>query len=265
MPASVTARESLLKREPILIISALLLTTALAWFYMVHEARAMRRTGVCECMGMAMAGPDTREWNATQAAALFFMWSEMMIAMMLPSAAPMILTFASVNRGRRAQQRPFAPVSAFVSGYLIVWILFSAAATALQWILHSASLLSPAMASSSPRLAGALLIAAGLFQFTPWKTACLTQCANPLALILAHWREGVRGALVLGLRHGAFCLGCCWALMLLLFVLGVMNVTWIAALTIYVLVEKLFGRSAWLGRTAGGALCGWGLWLLAGA
>lgn len=262
MPASAAAVESLLKRERSIIIAALLLTTALAWIYMVHEARAMMRTGVCECMGMAMAGPDTREWSGAQVLALFLMWSEMMIAMMLPSAAPMILTFASVNRRRRAQQRPFAPVSAFVSGYLIVWIVFSAAATLLQWALHSASLLSPMMASSSPWLAGALLLAAGLFQFTRWKTACLRQCANPLTLILAHWREGIGGALALGIRHGAFCLGCCWALMLLLFVLGMMNVTWIAALSIYVLVEKLFGRSVWPGRVAGAAMCAWGLWML---
>jgi predicted metal-binding membrane protein len=149
----------------------------------------------------------------------------MMIAMMLPSAAPMILTFASVNRSRREQQRAFVPVSAFVSGYLIIWIAFSLAATLLQWALHSAALLSPMMSMTSPRVAGALLMAAGIFQFTPWKTACLTRCANPLTLLLTGWREGTRGAIQMGMHHGLFCLGCCWALMLLLFVLGVMNIT----------------------------------------
>jgi predicted metal-binding membrane protein len=120
------------------------------------------------------------------------------------------------------------------------------------------------MVSASPWLAGVLFVGAGAFQFTPWKTACLLQCANPLALILAHWREGVRGAIVMGLRHGLFCLGCCWALMLLLFAFGVMNVTWIVALTLYVLLEKLAGRHAWLGRIAGAALGAWGFWTVRG-
>jgi predicted metal-binding membrane protein len=261
-PGAALPLEVILKRDRALIIAALVLTTLVAWVYMVHEARAMLHTGVCKCMGLAMAGPDTRAWSAPQLLALFLMWAEMMIAMMLPSAAPMILTFASVNRSRREQQRAFVPVSAFVSGYLIIWIAFSVAATLLQWTLHSAALLSPMMSMTSPSVAGALLIAAGIFQFTPWKTACLTRCANPLTLLLTDWREGTRGAIQMGLHHGLFCLGCCWALMLLLFVLGVMNVTWIAALTIYVLIEKLLGRNAWFGRVAGAALCAWGVVLL---
>jgi predicted metal-binding membrane protein len=251
--------ESFLKRDRALIIAALVTATLISWAYMVHEARAMLHTGVCKCMGLAMAGPDTRAWSAPQLLALFLMWAEMMIAMMLPSAAPMILTFASVNRSRREQQRAFVPVSAFVAGYLIAWSAFSVLATLLQWALHSASMLSPMMAMTNSRVAGALLIVAGVFQFTPWKTACLTRCANPLTLLLTSWREGTPGAIQMGLHHGLFCLGCCWALMLLLFVLGVMNVTWIAALTIYVLVEKLLGRNVWFGRVAGGALCAWGI------
>jgi predicted metal-binding membrane protein len=264
MPAlsATTPLAALLKRDRTVIIAALAFTTVIAWAYMVHEADAMLRTGVCKCMGMAMAGPDARAWSAPQLLALFLMWSEMMIAMMLPSAAPMILTFASLNRSRREQQRAFVPVSAFVSGYLIAWIAFSLAATFLQWALHSAALLSPMMSMTNSRVAGALLIAAGIFQFTPWKTACLTRCANPLTLLLTGWREGACGAIQMGLHHGLFCLGCCWALMLLLFVLGVMNITWIAALTIYVLIEKLLGRNAWFGRVAGAALCAWGVVLL---
>jgi predicted metal-binding membrane protein len=259
MPASTLSLQSLLNRDRRIIFAALALTTALAWGYMVHEARAMMRTGVCECMGMAMAGPDTREWSATQWLALFLMWAEMMIAMMLPSVAPMILTFASVNRSRREQERPFVPTTFFALGYFILWSAFSLLATAAQWALHSASLLSPMMIATSPWIAGGLLIGAGVFQFTPWKHACLSHCANPLGFLLTQWREGKRGALIMGVRHGAFCLGCCWLLMLVLFAVGVMNVTWIALLTIYVLAEKLLGQNVWFGRIAGAALCGWGI------
>ncbi len=250
--------EPILKRDRAVLLSLILLTSALAWGYMVYEARAMSRTGVCACMGMEMAGTNTRAWTPVQLFALFLMWAEMMIAMMLPSAAPMILTFASVNRKRLEQARPFVPTGVFASGYLLVWVVFSAVATLVQWSLHSAALLSPMMVSSSPLLGGALLIGAGFFQWTPWKKACLKHCANPLGFLLTEWREGRRGALVMGLRHGWFCLGCCWLLMLLLFVLGVMNVAWIAALTLYVLAEKLLGRSAWFGRWAGAVLCLWG-------
>ena len=254
--------EKLLKRDRAVLLGVIVITTALAWAYMIHEARGMTSTGVCKCMGMQMAGPDTRAWSAAQLFALFLMWSEMMLAMMLPSAAPMILTFASVNRKRREQQRPFVSAGIFLSGYLLVWFAFSGVATITQWALHSAALLSPMMVSTSSRLGGALLIAAGIFQWTPWKNVCLTHCANPLSFLLTQWREGNRGALLMGIRHGAFCLGCCWLLMLLLFVLGVMNVTWIAALTIYVLAEKLLGRNVWFARAIGAALCAWGTFVM---
>ena len=259
---STTALESLLKRERTIVISALVLATIVAWAYMIHEAYGMMCTGVCKCMGLAMAGPDTSEWSAPQLLALFLMWSEMMVAMMLPSAAPMLLTFASINRSRREQHRALAPVSAFAAGYLFVWIGFSLVATLLQWALHSAALLSPVMALTNSRLAGTLLLVTGAFQFSPWKVACLARCANPLTFLFAGWREGTGGAMRMGLHQGLFCLGCCWALMLLLFVLGVMNILWIAALTVYVLFEKLLGRSVWFGRAAGAALGVWGTLLL---
>jgi predicted metal-binding membrane protein len=247
------------KRDRLLVLAALAITSVLAWAYMLHEARAMMRTGVCECLGLEMAGPDTRDWSGMQVLALFLMWAEMMIAMMLPSAAPMVLTFASVNRARSEQERPFVPTGLFVSGYFLVWCAFSLIATLVQWALHSGALLSPMMVSVSPWLGGGLLIGAGVFQFTPWKNACLTHCANPLNFLLTQWREGKAGAIVMGLRHGSFCLGCCWLLMLLLFVLGVMNVIWIAALTIYVLLEKFLGKNVWFGRATGLVLCAWGL------
>lgn len=260
--APASSSESVLRRDRLFLLSALALTTALAWAYMIYEARGMTRTGVCECMGMQMAGPDTHAWSAAQLFALFLMWSEMMIAMMLPGAAPMLLMFASVNRKRREQERPFVSTGIFLSGYLIVWCAFSAVATVAQWLLHSAALLSPMMVSTSPRLGGALLIAAGIFQWTSWKNSCLAHCANPLGFLLTQWREGNSGALLMGIRHGGFCLGCCWLLMLLLFVLGVMNVTWIAVLTVYVLAEKILGRNVWFARSIGVALCAWGGFIL---
>jgi len=258
-----TFLEAVIKRDRTLIGLALAATTVLAWAYMAREAQAMGRSGVCECMGMAMGGPDAHPWSAAQLVALFLMWSEMMLAMMLPSAAPMILMFASVSRQRRAQERPYVPTGLFAGGYVVAWIGFSAAAALAQSALHQAALLSPAMTGTSPILGGCLLIAAGAFQFTPWKNQCLTSCANPLGFLLTEWREGTAGALTMGLRHGLFCLGCCWILMLLLFVLGVMNLAWIAALTLYVLAEKLLGRKPAFVRCAGIALCIWGALVLA--
>ncbi len=186
----------------------------------------------------------------------------MMVAMMLPSAAPMILTFAVVARNRRQRQRPYVPVAVFASGYLVVWGGFSAVATAAQWQLHRAALLSSMMVSSSALLGGILLLLAGIFQFTPLKQSCLTRCRAPLEFITTHWREGWAGAFVMGLAHGLFCTGCCWALMALLFVLGVMNLLWIAALTILVGLEKILPRQFMFRRATGVLLTSWGIWLL---
>ena len=162
-----------------------------------------------------------------------------MAGMMLPSAAPMILLYGQVNR-RRATSTQYSPVAAFTLGYLVVWNGFSLLATGLQWYLEQQALLSPMMVSNSHLLSGALLIAAGAYQITPLKQACLRQCRSPLQFIQHYWRNGTLGAFSMGLHHGLFCLGCCWSLMLLLFVAGVMNLLWIALLSIFVLTEKLF-------------------------
>jgi predicted metal-binding membrane protein len=191
---------------------------------------------------------------------LFLMRSEMMVAMMIPSAGPVILTFAAINRKRREKEEPFVPTLAFVSGYLATWTAFSAAAALAQWSLHSVALLSPAMVSTSPLLAGILLMAAGVFQWTRFKGACLRHCRTPLSFLMTEWREGYKGAFLMGLRHGTFCAGCCWALMALLFVAGVMNMWWIAIITVFVLIEKVAPRGQWVGRLAGVVLCGWGAW-----
>jgi predicted metal-binding membrane protein len=180
---------------------------------------------------------------------------------MLPSATPMILTFAKVQRNRREQERPFISTGIFVLGYLAVWTGFSGVAAVLQWALHAKALLSPMMVSTSPVLGGALLIAAGIFQWTPLKNTCLTNCCSPLNFLMTGWREGKWGALAMGLKHGAHCAGCCWFLMLLLFVAGVMNIWWIAIITVLVLIEKITPRGLFLGKIAGVFFVGWGVWM----
>ncbi len=172
---------------------------------------------------------------------MLLMWSVMKVGMMLPSVAPMILIYARVARHASSRQSPFAPVGWFALGYGLAWTGFAIFATLLQWGLESAVLLTPLMVTASPLLGGALLVAAGLYQWSPLKTACLSQCQSPLLFIQRHggFRGDHRAALALGLRHGIYCIGCCWALMLLLFVGGVMNLLWIAAIGAFVLVEKL--------------------------
>ena len=191
--------------------------------------------------GGAMMAPELGRWSTADALAMFLMWSVMMVGMMTPSVAPMILIYARVARQAEARGTPFAPAGWFALGYFLAWTAFALAATSLQWGLERTLLLSPMMASASPIFGGLLLIAAGVYQWTPFKNACLSQCQSPLAFIQRHGGfRGERGAaLALGLRHGAYCIGCCWALMALLFVGGVMNLLWIAAIAALVLAEKL--------------------------
>jgi predicted metal-binding membrane protein len=255
--------ESILKRDRAIVLGALISIALLAWSYMAYEARAMYQTGVCSCAGMKMSGPDTEAWSTGTLLPLFLMWAEMMVAMMIPSAAPMILTFALVNRKRREQQRPFVPTGVFLLGYIVVWTLFSAIAALAQWTLHAKALLSPMMVSTSPLLGGALLITAGIFQWTPLKNSCLTHCRSPLSFLMTEWREGKQGALAMGLKHGVYCLGCCWFLMALLFVAGVMNIWWIAVVAMLVLLEKIAPRGLLLGKITGALLVLWGLLMIA--
>jgi predicted metal-binding membrane protein len=181
---------------------------------------------------------------------------------MLPSAAPAFLLYASVIRRSPEGARTPAHVYAFAGGYLLVWTVFSLAATVLQRLLASWLLLSPMMDARDSRFGGALLVVAGIFQFTPFKRACLESCRSPAAFITRHWRPGVSGGFYLGVAHGLFCLGCCWALMLLLFVGGVMNLWWIGALTVFVLIEKLAPFGAWGGRLSGLPIIAIGVWCL---
>lgn len=248
-----------LARDRVVVLAALALITAASWAYLVYDARRMA-AGEGSCCTLATT--DARTWRGGDVAMLLVMWVVMMVAMMAPTAGPMVLTFAAVNRRRRADRRPYVPTAVFLLGYLIAWALFSVGATAAQWLLHAAALLSDQMAAASPLFGGAVLVAAGIFQLTPLKHACLAHCRSPLAFIMTEWRDGWAGAMRMGLRHGAFCLGCCWVLMLLLFVVGVMNLLWVASLTGLVLAEKLVPAGARVGRVAGVALIAWGTYAL---
>ena len=231
--------------------------TALGWLYLIVEADKMSR------MDESMAMPHMMSWDASYLGFLFVMWSIMMVAMMVPSVTPMVMMFMTVNRKRRESDRTdLVPVGVFVSGYLIAWMAFSAAAAVSQWILHAAALVSPMMASSSAILGGALLIAGGIYQWTPLKYACLIHCRTPMSFLMTSWRPGRTGALVMGLHHGSFCVGCCWVLMVLLFVAGVMNVLWVAAIAAFVFIEKVAPRGDLLGRVAGVLLVAAGAWVI---
>ena len=254
--------ETILKRDRLILLAALTGLALLAWSYMIYEARAMYHTGVCHCAGMKMSGPDTGPWSTATLLPLFLMWAEMMVAMMIPSAAPTILTFALVNRKRREQERPYVPTSLFALGYFLVWTAFSLAAAVLQWLLHGAALISPMMKSTSPVFGGALLIAAGIFQWSSAKRACLQHCRSPLQFLLGSWQEGRAGALWMRVKHRAHCTVCCWMLMVILFVAGVMNMLWVAAITLLVVLGKM--SPAWwrADRIAGIVLFAWGGWML---
>lgn len=200
--------------------------------------------------------PMSSSWGAANLVAIIGMWAVMMAAMMLPSALPTIRTFASIcaKKGDTARWR------SFVGGYLLVWAAFSVAATAMQWALQVAGWVDPMIVSRSALLSAALLVIAGVYQFSPLKRVCLSRCRSPLGFLLGEWRDGIRGGLVMGLRHGLYCLGCCWALMALLFVGGVMNLVWIAALSITVAIEKLVPHGDRLALLLGAVLIGAGAW-----
>lgn len=247
----------LLVRQRVLIVGALVGLLVLCWLYLAGISASM------SAMDPEMAMPSK---GVIDLALLLMMWWVMMIGMMLPSAAPMILTFASINRNARARGQPYVPTAIFASGYLLAWGGFSIAATFAQWRLEQAHLLSAmAMKITSPALGGALFIAAGLYQLTPLKRRCLSHCRSPFDFVINHWRSGFDGALRMGLDHGLYCLGCCWILMALLFAVGAMNLLWVAGLAAVVLVEKLFPSGIWIARAGGLLLVAWGATVLSAA
>lgn len=247
---------SALNRERFTLIAGITAMVVLSWAYLIDMAVDMAGMSMMD-MAMPMS------WGALELTLLFVMWAVMMVAMMLPSATPMILTFLTVNQRRQGTQRQVVPTYVFVAGYLVVWAAYSLAATALQWALHEQALMSHAMATSGPYLSGLILIGAGAFQWTSLKHACLENCRSPLTFLMSEWREGYRGAFVMGLRHGGYCVGCCWALMLVLFVTGVMNLLAVFAIAVFVLIEKLVPRGELIARISGVLLIAAGLGLIA--
>ncbi|MEW6248320.1 MAG: DUF2182 domain-containing protein [Nitrospirota bacterium] len=252
-PADVTRPiEWVARHDRIVVVAALGAVVVLAWGLLL--------AGTGMDMPAARAGEQRADAGSLgRFLALWLMWAVMMVAMMLPSAAPTILLFAALTR-TRASGSPLPPTAGFAAGYVLLWGVFSLVATFAHLALEHAALVSSAMRATTSVLIGLLLVAAGIYQWTPLKHACLRHCRSPVHFVTRHWRAGLGGALRLGLFHGAYCVGCCWALMGLLFAGGVMNVAWVAALAVFVLLEK----TTVLGTRVGRALSGAGL-VVAGA
>jgi predicted metal-binding membrane protein len=228
-------------RDRIIVGGALSALASIAWLYTIRASTDMRYMG---------------------AEYAFWMWAVMMVAMMTPSAAPMVFTLSRVSRSRAGSDAVFGVTGAFLLGYLALWTGFSALAAVAQALLGRASLLSSMGVSTNPALSAALLITAGMYQFSPWKYECLSKCRAPIGFLLTEWREGWSGAFVMGLRHGLYCIGCCWLVMAILFVAGVMNLVWIAALTVIVLAERVLPQGRWTSNLVGAAAVLCGCWLL---
>lgn len=279
---------TVLRRDRRVVTCALLAVITASWLYLLsgagtgmypHEMAELipsnSAMGSSTANGADVFGHDTPmslpEWTLGYTLLMFAMWSLMMVAMMLPSAAPMVLLHAAVTRkglpiddctiSTAASRRLHRSTTAFVVGYLTMWGAFSLIAVVAQWSLQRGQLLSPMMTSTSRLLGSGLLLAAGAWQLTPLKAACLRHCRSPIGFVSTHWRPGNRGAFEMGIRHGAYCLGCCWFLMILLFYGGVMNLAWIAGLALFVLVEKLMPAGIVVGKVTGVLLIAWGSWL----
>ena len=266
-----TALEVVLRRDRAIMIAALATLTVLAWADLAWLANDMKMDGMDMTgfrmipAGQGLMMPASAPWQPIEFGYVFVMWVVMMIGMMTPSVAPMILIYARVGRQAAAQGKPFAASGWFAAGYLFAWTGFSVLATTAQWALERAALLTPMMESANNILGGAVLIVAGLYQWSPLKERCLSYCRSPLVFIqqLGGFRREPTGALALGFRHGIYCIGCCWALMALLFVGGVMNLFWIAVLAILVLLEKIAPLGRIVARIASVGFVAAGTWVLA--
>lgn len=266
--SSEAALEAIVRRDRTVVVAALGLLTVVAWLYLLHLGSTMPTHETSSMPGMGAMSATTmatmHPWSWVDVGALIVMWAVMMVGMMTPAATPMIVMFATVHRGRAQAGHAAVPTAVFVLGYLAIWVAFSVVAALAQSWLHARALLSPTMAATTPVLAGSLLIAAGVYQWTPLKRACLRACRSPLSFLMSGWREGRLGAFRMGVSHGGYCLGCCWALMALLFVAGVMNLAWIAVLAVAVLIEKVVPYGDLIGRLAGGVLLVAGVVIIAG-
>ena len=245
-------------RERLLTWLALITVAILAWGYLIMHGMHAQMPMNGE---MASTGDDGMSVLVTATV----MWSVMMVAMMLPSASPMLLTFLRIHQQRERKASASVATWVFITGYLAAWLAFAAAAAVMQWALQQSALLSSPMGHVTPLLGGTLLIIAGAFQFSDLKQACLNKCRSPLSFLMTEWREGNGGALIMGLRHGVYCTGCCWALMLLMFVGGVMSLVWMAGLAVYFLAEKLLPQAERISRICGVLLAVAGIVILLSA
>jgi len=244
-------------RGPLIILLILLPVVCWAWIVVLARDMYGPMTGVSAWM-------MTLRWDAHHILLLWLMWAVMMAGMMLPSASPLLLMYGVAARRQDGGTAAGRQIYALASGYLAVWALFSVAATTAQFVLSAQLALSLMMTLTSPRVGALLLVVAGVYQLTPLKRVCLQECQSPLAFLMHHWRPGLNGAWRMGIDHGMYCLGCCWALMLLLFVGGVMNLTVIAALTVFIAFEKLNPFGIDTARVSGLLLVGLGIWMLLG-
>ena len=235
------------ERDRSIVILALALLTTLAWSYLVWLSAHMDMSGMDMSgfrivpSGMGDMVPARMPWAATEFAFVFVMWTVMMVGMMTPSTAPMLLMYAQVGRQTKAKGRPLAATTWFAIGYFSIWIAFALLATLVQWALERSALLDFTMASTSHVFGGLVFVMAGLYQWTRLHELCLTQCQRPFAFLMGHggYRSDAPGSVMLGLRHGAYCVGCCWTLMALLLVGGIMNVLWIALIALFALLERV--------------------------
>jgi predicted metal-binding membrane protein len=267
--STTTTAEAFLRHDRWIIASGLALICALSWFYLLRGAG----TGMSAVAMTTWQFPPpihgssyVGSWDTSYWLVMLSMWWIMMIAMMMPSAAPVVLLYARVYRHAQREgqiKSPYVPTASFVAGYLLAWFVFSLAATSLQWSFESSALLNAmTMWSSDLVMSGTLLVVAGVYQFLPLKHACLKHCRSPVEFVSRNWRQGWIGAAAMGIKHGAFCVGCCWLIMALLFVGGIMNLVWIAGLAVLVLAEKLVAEGHALGRAAGAAMIAAGVYLL---
>jgi predicted metal-binding membrane protein len=252
---------AMFRRDCAIVAFGLAGVVTLSWAYLIYMDWGMRHMDV----GMEMViMPAMQNWTAWDLVLVFLMWAVMMLAMMVPAASPVILLFAEINRRRNEQQTTFVSTAHFLLGYLTAWTGFSVIATLAQWGLLTAALVSPMMESTSKALGGGLLLIAGLFQFSRLKYACLAHCRSPMGFLATEWRRGSGGAFRMGLKHGGYCLGCCWALMALLFVFGVMNLLWVAGLSALVLLENVTPANKLVSRLSGLLFIGWAAWIVFG-
>jgi len=255
-----TILEAVLRRDRAVVVAILVGVITLAWIYILLGA------GIGMGLGSEMPNmPDMMmpvAWTLGYAGLMFVMWWVMMAAMMLPSAAPVLLLFAQANRNKKAGDRPYVPTGIFAGGYLVAWGGFSALAVGLQYELERLGLLSPMMATTSYWLGSAIVLAAGVWQLTPIKAICLQHCRSPIGFLVQSWRPGRLGAFRMGLEHGSYCLGCCWFLMGLLFFGGIMNLFWIIGLAVFILLEKTVPTGSWMGRIVGFGVAAWGAVML---